>query len=281
MAMLILALLVGASEVAAAEGDAAEALSAEGVAHFRRGEYTQAIEAFEASYALRPLPELLYDLAQAYRRLGNCEQALGYYRRYFEHAPPGSLRDKAAARIAELSPCPATPPSTAVAAQPPSEPHATSEPHAPSEPHATSEPHAISPAPPTATPTLSPSLVPPAKLQLDRSPARRRYTIAGLATVGAALAFGAVALYYSIDTVKRSTEATGLITSVGVWTEQAQAVERTGRRDQLVSGLLWGAAGASALTGATLLILGRYARRARVSAHVGPTSGILVYQGRF
>jgi iron complex outermembrane receptor protein len=223
---LVVALVVGLGGVARADLDQAQTRSAEGVECFRRGEYAQAIAAFEASYALRPIAELLYDIAQAYRRLGDCKQALRHYQRYLAETVAGPLRDKAAARIAEMSPCPVTLPSEAPS---------------PAASEAAPVPSAHVPAAALPSSAMSTAKTQPATppLQLHSTGSRaRRNIIAGLASAGAAVALGAVAVYFSVETAARSAEATRLIAAGGLWTPSAQAVDVAGYRDQLVSGLL-------------------------------------------
>src|SRR5262245_11475239 len=82
---LLAALMVASSGVAAAEltpAEQARRLSDEGLTAFREQRYAEAIAKFEASYALAPLPLLIFDIAQAYRLQGDCAHALELYRRY-------------------------------------------------------------------------------------------------------------------------------------------------------------------------------------------------------
>src|SRR5690606_28579845 len=52
-----------------------------------RGDYARAIAAFKEAYVLAPSPGLLFNLAQAYRLRGNCDDAALMYRRYIAAAP--------------------------------------------------------------------------------------------------------------------------------------------------------------------------------------------------
>ena len=94
------------------------ALSNSGIANFRRGDYQRAIRDFEASYALEPMAELRFNIAQALRLLGNCPGALHNYQDYLRAAPDGRLRPKALARIAELQSCATAEQAPAAADQP-------------------------------------------------------------------------------------------------------------------------------------------------------------------
>jgi hypothetical protein len=63
------------------------------------GQFDQAVKAFQAAYALAPLPRLLYNIAQAERLDGKCRDALAHYQEYVasESGPhPPDLREKLA-----------------------------------------------------------------------------------------------------------------------------------------------------------------------------------------
>src|SRR5204862_6239173 len=80
----------------------ARRLAEEGLRHFDLGQYADAIRDFKAAYLRAPSPELLYDLAQAYRLSGDCPQAAAMYRRYLATSPTGRQRARTDQRIAEL-----------------------------------------------------------------------------------------------------------------------------------------------------------------------------------
>src|SRR5262245_5931721 len=54
----------------------------QGRLHYDLGEYDKAIAEFKEAYAILSMPGLLYDIAQAYRRKGDCRQALVAYANY-------------------------------------------------------------------------------------------------------------------------------------------------------------------------------------------------------
>jgi tetratricopeptide (TPR) repeat protein len=60
-----------------------------GKAQQREGRYDLAIGSYLASYQLYPLPEMLYNVALAYRLKGDREHALDYYERYLAAEPNG------------------------------------------------------------------------------------------------------------------------------------------------------------------------------------------------
>jgi len=84
--------------------DKAEArrLTEEGIAAQDDGDYTAAIERFEAAYRRVPHPVLLFNLGQAHRLAGNLAQALRYYQRYLEVDPDGEKADLAREHAAAI-----------------------------------------------------------------------------------------------------------------------------------------------------------------------------------
>jgi tetratricopeptide (TPR) repeat protein len=58
-----------------------------GVRYYNVGEYDRAIEKFKASYLLVNSPLLLFNIAQAQRLKGDCDQALRSYRAYLREEP--------------------------------------------------------------------------------------------------------------------------------------------------------------------------------------------------
>lgn len=70
----------------------AKRLATAGRSLHEQGEYGKAIIAFQEAYVLAPSPALLFNLAQAYRLDGNCEDAAYMYRRFLAQAPRNEAR---------------------------------------------------------------------------------------------------------------------------------------------------------------------------------------------
>jgi tetratricopeptide (TPR) repeat protein len=77
-------------------------------AHFLRAEkafnlakFTEALAAYEAAYEIRPLPALLFNIAQCHRNLGDHERAIFFYRRYITLEPRSKNREVVLDLIAE------------------------------------------------------------------------------------------------------------------------------------------------------------------------------------
>ena len=82
-----------------------------GIAHYKIGEFEQAIVDFKAAYAIEPSGVLLFNLAQAHRQLGDGKRALFFYREFIRQAPPSDARTDAEHMVAELeAPPEPTPP---------------------------------------------------------------------------------------------------------------------------------------------------------------------------
>ena len=77
----------------------------EAMAIIRTGDFDKAIEEFRAAYALHPLPELLFNIAQSHRLAGRCRQAVLAYESYLRKDPEGNRSKDAKDWIGELGSC--------------------------------------------------------------------------------------------------------------------------------------------------------------------------------
>jgi hypothetical protein len=93
-----------------------------GLRHYQLAEFAAAVDAFKASYRLSPDPELLFNIAQSYRRMGldGCVDALEFYRNYrvATSTPPPELDS----RITEMERCVANRPTAEPTPSPPPAP---------------------------------------------------------------------------------------------------------------------------------------------------------------
>lgn len=104
---LCAALLVAFSAAPAAAQNAkqkAKELYHQGKTQFDLGNFEDAVKLFKEAYATSPYPAFLFNIAQAYRQMGDCRQALFFYKRYLTvsggNAPNKELVD---GHIRELS----------------------------------------------------------------------------------------------------------------------------------------------------------------------------------
>ena len=100
---------------------------AEGSRHFALGEFAEAAFKFKQAYRLRDDAVFLYNVAQAYRLMGDLPQALFFYRSYLRAAPRDvANRAEVERRIEQLEPqvlelrrTSSEPPTGQIAPQPP------------------------------------------------------------------------------------------------------------------------------------------------------------------
>jgi len=83
----------------------ARMLADRGRAFHEAGDYSRAIAAFTQAYVIAPSPALLFNLAQAYRLRGNCDDAALMYRRYLATNPNPEGRALAEAHLASVESC--------------------------------------------------------------------------------------------------------------------------------------------------------------------------------
>ena len=131
-AVLVLLIACLARPAAAASGRDAKKIYEEATAAFGLGKYGDAAEKYEAAFAIRPDPALLYNAAQSYRLAGNKPRALELYRNYSRLYPDGSNANDARSHVAALKkeieeerqppPAPAPGPAAPVAPLPPAMP---------------------------------------------------------------------------------------------------------------------------------------------------------------
>lgn len=107
-----LALLAAAPRVRAEEmlrpdqiPEKARQLAERGRHYHEAGDYEHAIAAFKEAYVLAPSPGLLFNLAQAYRLAGECDDAAWMYRRYLDSNPSADRRTIAENHLAVVEKC--------------------------------------------------------------------------------------------------------------------------------------------------------------------------------
>src|SRR4051812_16494594 len=74
-----------------------------GMASYHLEEYDKAIEEWEAGYRLKPAPQFLYNIAQAYRLSKRPEKALSFYQKYLKLDPKATNRGEVERHIAALT----------------------------------------------------------------------------------------------------------------------------------------------------------------------------------
>jgi len=92
----------GAPAVESPDAAQARALYEKGMARFHLEEYDAAIELWEAGFRIRPVPELLYNIAQAHRLAKRPDKALGFYQKFLRLNPKASNRAEVERHITVL-----------------------------------------------------------------------------------------------------------------------------------------------------------------------------------
>jgi tetratricopeptide (TPR) repeat protein len=105
--LVALLLLVGGAGIARADEpdpniERARTHVKEGIAYYNDGRYDDAVREMEAAYALKPLPDLQYNLAQCYERLGKLPEAVKAYQTYLEGKAGAEDRAEVTRRIGNL-----------------------------------------------------------------------------------------------------------------------------------------------------------------------------------
>jgi tetratricopeptide (TPR) repeat protein len=89
----------------------------DGRTHYAAGEFREAADHFVSAYELTHAPELLYNLARCYERLGEKERAAEQYGMYLRMSPDAEDRAEVEQKIAALVEGPAPAPASAEAAE--------------------------------------------------------------------------------------------------------------------------------------------------------------------
>jgi tetratricopeptide (TPR) repeat protein len=163
-----------------------ERLAAAAVSAYKGADYKRAVELLHDAYAIRQVPALLYNMAKAYDKLGDVENAYDAYRRYADTAAADpKLKERAEARLQSLGEARRQKAAAARAIEPPPPP--------------------APPVEPTPTPTPTPTVTPPPSAE-DRAHAhddfmskRHRARLIALGLGAGTVAFAVVAGSLSID----------------------------------------------------------------------------------
>ncbi|HZS39647.1 MAG TPA: hypothetical protein VFF06_22600, partial [Polyangia bacterium] len=104
MRALLLVALLGSATAARADDGAAAAKQHydEGTKAYDLGRYLEAAKEYETAFRIKDAPELLFNIAQAYRLADDHRRAMRSYRAYLRRLPSASNRAEVEAKIAEL-----------------------------------------------------------------------------------------------------------------------------------------------------------------------------------
>ena len=178
-----------------------------GMAHFNLEEWDAAIAEWEEGYRVKPVPEFLFNIAQAYRKSSRYERALTFYQRYLRLAPKADNRAEVERQIEQLKPLAEEEKHRVPKLEPPPAPPPRATEPAP--------PRVAAPTPrPAPSATVTPASEPRPELVAHAPEKRPVYkkgwfwavTIGAVAVVGAGVALGVV--YGTKDNTKVLPPAT-------------------------------------------------------------------------
>lgn len=234
-------LALALSSTARADTDDPKALFERATVEFRLGRFHDAARTYERVYELHHDPVILYNCAQSYRLANEPEKALIFYKSYLS-STDATNREEVEGRIAELE--------RVIAEQKKANERPPNE--------------VVVPKPP---PTEGKALPPPTS-QSGAAPTEdhgRTKTIAGIALLGTAVAAAVGGIVAAVFSGKASDSINSAAKANQPFDPQQ---EKNGSTDTIVSGVMFGVAGAAAIAGGVLLTLGvreRHARESRVS----------------
>ena len=227
-----------------------------GFAYYGEANYDSAAHEMEAAYRLRPLPDLQYNLAQCYERLGRAKDAATAYRTYLAGKANAEDREEVTRRIANL------------------------------EERAARE---VAGAPPVPPPPVEKERIVLKEVVVYRdAPPKpgRGLRIAAFAVGGVAVAALAAGISFSV-LAKRDSDAvsSGNPLAAVPFEGNPSQTQAAGQKDALLSYVSYGVAAAAAAGAVGLYLLGdsvdRDTAKLSLAPMVGPQGAGLAVAGRF
>ncbi|MGN6110877.1 MAG: tetratricopeptide repeat protein [Kofleriaceae bacterium] len=209
-----------------------------------RGDYARAIAAFQEAYVLAPSAALLFNLAQAYRLQGNCDDAVIMYRRYLAARPGAPARAIAENHLDTVERC--------------QRKRGLNLPMDASMAH-------LQVAPPPGPEQIRREPAPP------RRPGKLKQDLGVGFASGGAIALAAT-LYFGLEAIEAAREVDAAYDRGAAWREIEPIQARGARAEQRA--LWFGIGGGVAVaTGVTLYVLGKRDERAAPPIVVAPRAG--------
>ena len=256
---------VALAEESAAETQAASAEEVEAAraafwqAHeqYTAGNYREAVALFEQSYSIYPQNEVLFNIALAHAKGGDCDAAQQTLQRYLGANPEESAREQAQAKFeGSGTPCSFEPEPNVTVAGPPAPPAA---------PPPTAPPPAAPPAAPLPTPPTPINKVPstqgPSPQVVDLTDASSssywtRARVFGWSLVGAGAVAAGAALFFDERRRSARDEAEMIASDQSDAGDRVSELEADYNRARTLTGVTAVSAAAFTLAGVGLLVLG-------------------------
>jgi tetratricopeptide (TPR) repeat protein len=239
-----LALVLALSATATAETNVEKARG-----HFKQGKafqdagvFERAAEEYKLAYAADPRPEMLFNIAQAYRLAKRAPEALDYFKQYLDKQPNGSGADEARRHVVTLTK------------------------------QIDEENAAKAAPPPTTLPPVTPPIVAPRE---QPKPGGRGLRIAGIVTASAGIAAVAYGVKLAFDARGAASDITD---HEGAWTDEQEDTFARGERANRNMKIAYAVGGALVIGGGVMYFFGRRAAAAPV---VTEQSASLVVTGAF
>lgn len=251
---------------AAAQQRAAEQYQ-RGITRYNLGEFDAAVVEFKAAYELSQEPDLLFNIAQAYRLGDDYKQALFFYDAYLRLRPDAANRTDVEARIAatrklleDQQRLQQSPPQDAIPlAVVTGEPRKNESPIPSGEPNPVGSGGAASlPNDPTQSRGIRPG---------------RQLVTAGVIVGGAGVLIGATGAYFALRARGSWNEISALSRAEGTWNDHYAGVEASAVQSERVAAVLVVTGGAAAITGGVLWYLGWRDKHRREEIVVTPIRG--------
>jgi tetratricopeptide (TPR) repeat protein len=212
-----------------------------GQAAFEAGAHAEAADAFLKSYAALPRPLLLFNIAQALRLAGRCQDAARYYAEFREAAPEQAPSDFSELE-AEAQRCAEEQPKANREVQPSLEPELSARP-----------PVLVPPLHSNASVTPAPIAIHPAggREENDETVWNTRLGVSCLVLSGATAAAGAWFAWKAVDS---ANETSDLADRGGTWDASAEDNERNGENAARLSVAFFATSLASSVVGTWFLL---------------------------
>jgi hypothetical protein len=103
LSLLLLGAVARAQQPASDDANAARQHYDRGMGHFQLEEWDPAIEEWKEGFRIKPVPEFLYNIAQAYRLSKRNELAVSFYQKYLRVEPKAANKGEVERHIAQLN----------------------------------------------------------------------------------------------------------------------------------------------------------------------------------
>jgi tetratricopeptide (TPR) repeat protein len=262
---------------------AAEARFKAGKQAFRLGDYNDAIKEWREAYRLKDNPAFLFNIAQAYREIGDLPKAVMFFENYLKESKNAPNRIDVEKRVAELksliagqqassrrpptgpvdpgatpAPLPVEPtPRAATLVPKPAEAPPEPEPKAPPEPEPKDGPEEKPEAEPVAQTVAetTPSSASPGKTK----------RIAAYASGATGVVLLATGIVFGMKANSAQSEVETAVANGDTWTDDLDAKDASGRSAAMMSNVTLGLGAAAIVSGGVLFYLGRSAKAAERS----------------